>query len=146
MIRFFLSSSTFGVVKVGTFANTEFDKKKNTDNFLRMKQQDLLRKAPDETELAMFPDTLSLGSSEFKCTYRFDPGKDDDGLTIKVPLSAASTVPAETIDWLVPGLYREKLTALIKGLPKEYRKQLVPISDTVEVIINEMPGWLRILI
>jgi len=114
-------------------------KKQGADSFLQMAPEDILRKAPDEKELAMFPDSISLGSSKFECTYRFDPGKDDDGLTIKVPLSAASAVPAETIDWLVPGLYREKITALIKGLSKEYRKQLVPVSDTVDVIINEMP-------
>jgi len=114
-------------------------KKRGSDKFLRMKKDDLLRYFPDEEKLSLFPDDITLGIHRFKCNYSFEPGSRDDGVTIKVPSALAATVPAESVDWLVPGLYRDKITALIKGLPKDYRKQLVPVINTVDIIANEMP-------
>ena len=46
---------------------------------------------------------------------------------------------AEAFQWLVPGLLKEKIAALIKGLPKELRKQLVPVADTAALIAAELP-------
>ena len=114
-------------------------KKRGTDGFLRMKKDDLLRYFPDEEELSLFPDKITLGTHRFQCNYSFEPGSQDDGLTIKVPSALAATVPAESVEWLVPGLYGEKIAALIKSLPKDYRKQLVPVANTVDIIVNEMP-------
>ena len=108
------------------------------DDFLRMKEQDVLLGNPDENELALYPDETAIGRGTFRFSYRFAPGKPDDGITIKVPASLAAQVPAEQLDWIVPGLLREKITALIKGLPKHYRKKLVPVSNTVDVILSEM--------
>jgi len=59
-------------------------------------------------------------------------------VTLRVPSGQVSGVPPECLDWSVPGLLKEKVTALIKGLPKTYRKQLVPVPRTVEVILQEM--------
>jgi len=115
-------------------------KKRGTDGFLRMKKDDLFRYFPDEEELYLFPDKITLGTHQFQCNYSFEPGSRDDGLTIKVPSALAGTVPAESVEWLVPGLYSEKIAALIKSLPKDYRKQLVPVANTVDIIVNEMPG------
>jgi len=64
---------------------------------------------------------------------------DDDGVTLKVPSALAPSVAPESIDWLVPGLYPQKIETLIKGLPKIYRRKLVPVKNTVDVIIREMP-------
>lgn len=114
-------------------------KKKGSDRFLRMKKEDLLRYLPDEEQLSLFPENITLGAHKFKCNYSFEPGSLDDGVTIKVSSAIAATVPAESVEWLVPGLYREKIAALIKGLPKDYRKQLVPVANTVDIIVNEMP-------
>jgi ATP-dependent helicase HrpA len=114
-------------------------KKRGRDGFLRMKKDDLLRYFPDEEELSLFPDKITLGTHRFQCNYSFEPGSQDDGVTIKVPSALAATVPAESVEWLVPGLYREKIAALIKSLPKDYRKQLVPVANTVDIIVNEMP-------
>ena len=69
----------------------------------------------------------------------FDPGKREDGVTVQIPSSVAPSVPPEAVDWLVPGLLEEKITALIKGLPKEYRKRLVPVNTTVRTIVDEIP-------
>jgi ATP-dependent helicase HrpA len=114
-------------------------KKRGTDGFLRMKKDDLLRYFPDEEELSLFPDKIILGTHPFQCNYSFEPGSQEDGVTINVPSALAATVPAESVEWLVPGLYRKKIAALIKGLPKDYRKQLVPVANTVDIIVNEMP-------
>jgi len=114
-------------------------KQKDQDRFLRMTPEDIARYRPEDKELSQFPSSIDLGDRSFDCTYRFEPGETDDGVTIRIPSSSAHTVPSESIDWLVPGLYREKITALVKGLPKTYRKRLVPVSDTVDVIVGEMP-------
>jgi ATP-dependent helicase HrpA len=109
------------------------------DDFLLMAEDDLLVERPDETELAQFPDRLPLGGRSFKASYKFEPGAEDDGVTLKVPHPLLAEVPAERLEWGVPGQFKEKITALIKGLPRRYRKLLVPTSETSEVIVKEMP-------
>jgi len=118
---------------------TRLLKQKEQDRFLRMKPEDIARYRPDEKELSQFPSSIDLGDRSFDCTYRFEPGEADDGVTISIPSSSVYTIPPESIDWPVPGLYREKITALVKGLPKTFRKRLVPVSNTVDVIVHEMP-------
>jgi ATP-dependent helicase HrpA len=114
-------------------------KQKGGDQFLRMKKEDLLRYRPDAVELSRYPERIKLGSHTLNCSYRFDPGKEVDGITVKVPAGIAPLVPAPATDWLVPGLYREKIAALIKGLPKAYRRKLVPVKESVDIIAREMP-------
>lgn len=114
-------------------------KQNKNDHFLRMKPQDITRYAPDEKELSLFPDRIDLGGLRLDCTYRFEPGSKDDGVTVNIPAPMTALVPSESLEWLVPGLYREKITTLIKGLPKNFRKELVPVANTVDIIIREMP-------
>ena len=114
-------------------------KKQGSDIFLQMSREDILIYSPDKNELSVFPDCIDIGSNSFECLYKFNPGKPDDGVTVKIPSSIAPLVPPETVDWLVPGLYKEKIAALIKGLPKAHRKKLVPVADTVDEIIRHMP-------
>jgi len=114
-------------------------KRKDSDDFLKLDRESLLRYDPDADELALYPDALSLSGSTFSCEYRFDPGSQEDGVTVKIPLAAASAVSPDAVDWVVPGLLKEKVAALVKGLPKRFRKQLVPISETADIIVKEMP-------
>jgi len=108
------------------------------DEFLRLREDDLLLLRPDPDELEKYPDRISLGEACFDCTYKFSPGKPEDGVTVKIPAGLLAALPAEGLDWGVPGLFKEKVTALIKGLPKRYRKQLVPVSRSVELIVKEL--------
>lgn len=114
-------------------------KQKGSDRFLRMGPADIRQYSPDAAELSLFPDRIDIGNQSFDCKYSFQPGENVDGVTVKIPSSLAPAIPSDSTDWLVPGLYREKITALIKGLPKAFRKQLVPVTRTVDVIINAMP-------
>jgi len=118
---------------------SKYLKKKGNDRFLRMDRDRLIRYDPDQAAMAQFPDRVEFAGQPFNCAYAFEPGQNNDGVTVKIPATLASAVPSEAMDWLVPGLYPEKIEGLIKGLPKSYRKRLVPVKDTVEIICREMP-------
>jgi ATP-dependent helicase HrpA len=118
---------------------SKYIKKRGGDRFLRLKKQDLMNYDPDSGELSRYPLSTKIDGQAFEYTYHFRPGADDDGVTIKVPISLTPTVSNEDLDWLVPGQFKEKVEILIKGLPKAYRKKLVPVNETVEIISRDMP-------
>jgi ATP-dependent helicase HrpA len=114
-------------------------RKRGSDRFLRLKKPDLMNYDPDAAELARYPVSTKIDGQKFKYRYHFDPGREDDGVTIEVPVSLAPAVSTQAFEWLVPGMFKEKIEALIKGLPKMYRKKLVPVNETVEIISREIP-------
>ena len=114
-------------------------RKKGGDAFLRLDKATLTHYLPEENLLEQFPQKLDLGHRVLECDYAFEPGAEIDGVTLTVPETSAGDVSREQLDWLVPGLLAEKITALIKGLPKALRVQLVPVADTVETLVREMP-------
>jgi ATP-dependent helicase HrpA len=85
-----------------------------------------------------FPDQLVLGVTKLPLQYRFEPGHEADGVTVQVPDQVVDQLHQEKIEWIVPGLLEEKLTALLKSLPKRLRRQLVPIPDTVKQLLPVM--------
>lgn len=109
------------------------------DGFLRMEEDDLLVSRPGEDELALFPEKLPLGTLNLPLAYRFDPRESDDGVTLKIPQRLVPLVSAPAVDWAVPGLLKEKITLLLKGLPKTYRKRLLPLAGTAEAVLAGMP-------
>jgi ATP-dependent helicase HrpA len=109
------------------------------DDFVRMNRESLLRYLPDAGELAQYPDRVALGKGDFACDYSFAPGAPTDGVTVRIRAAQAPRVAPEALDWLVPGLLKDKIAALIRGLPKVYRRQLLPLARTVDIIANEMP-------
>jgi ATP-dependent helicase HrpA len=94
---------------------------------LHLRREDLLKERGADARA--FPKELDLGGVKFALAYRFDPGAEDDGVTLLIPLAALNQVPAERCDWLVPGLLEEKMTALIKGLPQSVRRAFVPVPE-----------------
>jgi ATP-dependent helicase HrpA len=114
-------------------------RKKDSDNFLKMTEADLLIVPPDQDMMTFFPDHITLNGKSFDLSYNFSPGASDDGITLKIPQNQTDQVFAKDFEWLVQGLLKEKITALIKGLPKRYRKQLVPINRTVAHLMTQIP-------
>ena len=113
-------------------------KDKQDDSFLRMTIEDLQQKKINNGELAGFPDFLDTGTEKLKLEYDFKPGSEKDGVTVKIPAASAGLIHPHSIDRLVPGLFKEKITALIKNLPKKYRLKLVPASEKADIIEREM--------
>ena len=124
---------------------THYIKKRGGDRFLRIRKQDLMNYDPDAGELSRYPLSTKIDGQAYEFKYHFEPGQDDDGVTIKVPVSMAPAVSKQAFDWLMPGMFKEKVEALIKGLPKVYRKKLVPVNETVEIISREIPRGKRSL-
>ncbi|MCU0561376.1 MAG: DUF3418 domain-containing protein [Desulfobacterales bacterium] len=112
---------------------------KGGDGFLRMSEEELMRYRPDAGELALFPERHEAAGQALELGYRFEPGSEADGVTLRVPAALAPAVPPEAVEWMVPGLLREKVEALVRGLPKAVRKRLVPLNATVDLIVREMP-------
>jgi ATP-dependent helicase HrpA len=81
------------------------------------------------------PDTWRQGNLELALAYRFEPGDPHDGVTVKVPLHALGRLRPDGFDWLVPGLRHELVVALIRSLPKELRRPLVPIPELAADVV-----------
>ena len=109
------------------------------DSFLRLTEEALLNYRPEDGAVAGFPDSVEVAGRPFRAVYKFAPGEDDDGVTLTVPPALLSAIPAGRLEWGVDGQYRDKIAALIKGLPKRYRKLLVPVGEKAETIAREMP-------
>jgi len=109
------------------------------DGFLRMTEEDLMNYRPEEAELDLYPERLAACGRSLELRYRFDPGAEADGVTLQVPSTLTAAVPPASIDWLVPGLLREKVATLLRGLPKVLRTRLMPIKDAADIILAEMP-------
>ena len=114
-------------------------KTRGGDAFLRMTEADLLRYRPDPADLALYPERMAVGRRDLEVRYRFEPGAEADGATLRVPAALAPEVAPEALEWLVPGLLREKIDILVRGLPKSIRRRLVPLAGVIDTILREMP-------
>ena len=98
----------------------------------------LLVRAADGVDDREWPATWRQGELTLDLDYRFEPGAEDDGVTVVVPLQLLGQVRADRFEWLVPGLREELVTALIRGLPKELRRPLVPVPETVAKVLGRL--------
>ncbi len=110
------------------------------DDPLRFKREDLLRTIPDANEIALFPGHIEVSGQMISLSYRFCPGDEADGVTVKIPLDIIFSLPPGPFEWLVPGLLEEKITFLLKSLPKQVRRKLVPIPRTAREITQRLKG------
>ncbi|WP_202560316.1 ATP-dependent RNA helicase HrpA [Alcanivorax sp. DP30] len=104
---------------------------------LLMDKDFLLSRSP-ELAGGQFPDTLRLGDLTLPLEYSFDPTGDRDGVSLLVPLSVLNQVHEAHLEWLVPGLLKEKLEALIRALPKARRRHFVPVPDYVAALLDTL--------
>src|SRR5439155_5200324 len=98
---------------------------------LFLAREDLMRHGAESVTEELFPRQLTMGDSTFPLAYRFDPGHPMDGVTINVPLALLNQLEDAVLDWLVPGMVRDKVAWIMKALPKRIRTQLVPVPEHV---------------
>lgn len=110
---------------------------KQEADYLHLKQADLLKKDADHISDELYPSHLMSGDLQLPLEYHFLPGHALDGVTVAFPLAVINQLDEAIFDWLVPGLIREKITLLLRALPKVIRKQLVPVPDTVTAFLEQ---------
>ncbi len=108
-------------------------------DLLTMTRSDLLEESADDGD-AGFPDRWKQGDQTLRLAYRFEPGAEDDGVTVVVPLVLLPRLEASGFDWSVPGLRDELLTAMLRTLPKVLRRQVVPAAEWAAKISAELPS------
>ncbi|NCF62542.1 MAG: ATP-dependent RNA helicase HrpA [Gammaproteobacteria bacterium] len=86
----------------------------------------------------LFPDQLEFGGRSFLLEYQFDPGTPEDGVSVTVPIELLNTLDSGNLQWLVPGLLRDKLIALIRALPKPVRRSLTPVPAFADALVEAM--------
>ncbi|ADC70760.1 ATP-dependent helicase HrpA [Thioalkalivibrio sp. K90mix] len=102
---------------------------KQDPDALRIDRAELLNEPDATLPQGAYPDHLELEGLRLPLAYRFEPGQPDDGVTVTIPIAALNAVPDWLGDWLVPGLLEERVTGLLKSLPKGLRRQFVPAPD-----------------
>jgi ATP-dependent helicase HrpA len=104
-------------------------------NILKLNRELLLLRGLSVDEQAQFPEQVSCGGIDFHLSYRFEPGHQEDGVSVTIPLPILHQVPRFFFEWVVPGMLRDKCIALIKSLPKQIRRHFVPVPDYVDKIL-----------
>ncbi|MFG1933376.1 ATP-dependent RNA helicase HrpA [Mycobacterium sp. NPDC048908] len=109
-----------------------------TPDLLTFTRDDLLR-ADDPA--ADRPDAWQAGDLSLPVSYKFEPGAEDDGITVHVPVEVLARLGGDEFAWHVPALREELVTALIRSLPKDLRRNFVPAPDTARAVLGTLePG------
>ncbi len=99
---------------------------------LFLEREQLMRHEAAGITTDAFPPTMEHKSQSWQYAYKHDPGAADDGVTLSLPLTTLNRLPATRCEWLVPGLLKEKVVALLKTLPQKYRHRVQPLDAFAE--------------
>ncbi|HSN07096.1 MAG TPA: ATP-dependent RNA helicase HrpA [Candidatus Angelobacter sp.] len=136
LVAFFDERVPADVVDVRSFDRWWKTARRSTPDLLTYPRDLLVRDAGEDVE-GEFPRRWTFGSFdvELPLSYAFEPGAAYDGVTVDLPVALLPQADAEDFLWQVPGRREEVVTALIRGLPKPLRTQLVPVPDTARAVL-----------
>ena len=137
LFAFYDSKIPADIFQAATFETWREGAEKLNAKLLYLTRDDLMRHGADAITAVQFPEKMLLDGVEIALKYRFEPGHVLDGVTATVPLALLNQLNYAPTEWLVPGMLREKLTYLIKALPKSFRRVCVPIPDFVTQFLEQ---------
>ncbi|MBS9778318.1 MAG: ATP-dependent RNA helicase HrpA [Gammaproteobacteria bacterium] len=114
------------------YAKADGDAKKR----LLFQERDFLLDEEYSVDSSEYPNFMNINGQRLTLTYEFDPSSERDGITATLPLASLNAFAPKDFDYLVPALLGEKITALIKSLPKRYRRQFVPAGPYVDAVME----------
>ncbi len=113
------------------------DEAKRQPRLLHLSREELMRHEAAGITTASFPKLVRLGGLDCAVSYLHEPGDAKDGITVSVPIYALNQVSDERCEWLVPGLLKDRVLALVKTLHQRPRSRLVPLPDYAEAFVRE---------
>ncbi|MCS4292843.1 ATP-dependent helicase HrpA [Comamonas sp. BIGb0152] len=108
------------------------DESAHNPDLLRLSRDELMRHEAAGITTAAFPKTMKMGGVDCTATYLHQPGDPRDGVTVDVPLFVLNQVSEERAEWLVPGMLKDKIQALLKSLPQRPRSRFVPLAENAQ--------------
>jgi ATP-dependent helicase HrpA len=99
---------------------------------LTLTPERIFARDPDRELLTQFPQAAPIGALSIPVEYRFAPGEADDGATLRVPLLALPTLTRAAAAAAIPGLIEPRVSALLRSLPKEARRSLIPMAAATQ--------------
>jgi ATP-dependent helicase HrpA len=121
-----------GIVTLAAFDHWRREAEREDPKLLFLEREQLMRHEAAGITTDAFPPAFEHRGQKWKLSYKHDPGAADDGVTLSLPLAALNQLPATRCEWLVPGLLKEKVVALLKTLPQKYRHRLQPLDAFAE--------------
>lgn len=117
------------------YSGATFDKwfraeSRSQPELLRLSRDELMRHEAAGITTDKFPKTVKLGGADCSASYLHSPGDARDGITVTVPLFVLNQVSEERAEWLVPGMLKDKIQALLKSLPQRPRSRFVPLPES----------------
>ncbi len=106
--------------------------------FLFLGENDLRPSVEAEHAAEDFPAELPVDNRVLPLAYAYQPGKEGDGVTVRVSLAEAGALTAAALDWAVPGHLVEKVELMLKALPKEQRRDLIPLAETAQQLSRDL--------
>ena len=141
LFDFYDSKIPADVYQAASFEAWREEAEKLNPRLLYLTRDDLMRHGADAITAVQFPEKMRLDGVDIPLKYRFEPGHVLDGVTATVPLALLNQLNPLQTEWLVPGMLREKLSHLIKALPKTYRRVCVPVPEFVtQFLVKHAPG------
>ncbi|MBE7424341.1 MAG: ATP-dependent RNA helicase HrpA [Zoogloeaceae bacterium] len=119
------------VVDIASFERWRKDAEGAEPKRLFLTREQLMRHDAAGVTSERFPPQMEIHGQRYPLSYHFEPGTEDDGVTLTVPVAALNQVPAVRCEWLVPGLLEQKATQFVKTLPQKYRHRLQPVDAFV---------------
>ena len=114
------------------------EESKKNPQLLLLTREELMRHEAAGITTSAFPKTIRLGGVDCAATYLHEPGDPKDGLTVTVPLFVLNQVNEERCEWLVPGMLKDKIQALLKSLPQKPRSRFVPLPESATRLSETM--------
>ncbi|MBI2731906.1 MAG: DUF3418 domain-containing protein, partial [Aquabacterium sp.] len=105
---------------------------------LYLSREELMRHEAAGITSSAFPKVLRMGGVDCATAYLHEPGDARDGVTVTVPIFALNQVSEEAGEWLVPGMLKDKVLALVKSLHQKPRARLVPLPDYAESFVESV--------
>jgi len=105
---------------------------------LLMTRESLMRHEAVGITAQAFPKLVRMGGTDCQATYLHAPGDTKDGITVTVPLFVLNQVSEDRSEWLVPGMLKDKIQALLKSLPQKPRSRFVPLPESAARLAQEL--------
>ena len=121
-----------GITTLAAFDHWRREAELKEPKLLHLEREQLMRHEAAGITTDAFPPHMEVRGQMLALVYKHDPGSSDDGITLSVPLAQLNQMPATRCEWLVPGLLKEKVVALLKTLPQKYRQRLQPLNAFAE--------------